>query len=166
MDLEENPMAIKIDMQPLGRRHFLKAAGAGGVVVATMGLLPGLAKADAQAVAEAMKALIGDKQPTEGRITLELPQIAENGNTVPLGIEVESPMTENDYVKAVHLFADANPNPDVATLHFTPSSGVAKASTRMRLLKTQNVIAVAEMSDGSLYMAKSEVKVTIGGCGG
>jgi sulfur-oxidizing protein SoxY len=129
-------------------------------------LLPAGAKADSAAVAKAMKELIGDATPREGRITLELPQIAENGNTVPLTVEVASPMTEQDHCKAVHIFSEQNPLPNVASFRFTPACGQATASTRIRLAKTQNVIAVAEMSDGSVHMAKAEVKVTIGGCGG
>ncbi|MDQ4060588.1 MAG: thiosulfate oxidation carrier protein SoxY, partial [Pseudomonadota bacterium] len=88
------------------------------------------------------------------------------GNVVPLNIEVESPMTEQDYVKAVHIFADGNPAPFVATYFFLPVNGKAAASTRIRLARTQNIVAVAEMSNGALHMAKSEIKVTIGGCGG
>ena len=159
-------MVKKFEMQPVARRDLLKLAGTGALTVVAGSLLPGLAKADAASVAEAMKKLIGDKQPAEGRITLELPQIAENGNTVPIGIEVESTMMDSDYVKAVHVFAEKNPRPDVATFRFFPASGKAKVSTRMRLAKTQNIVAVAEMSDGSVYMAKNQVKVTIGGCGG
>ena len=159
-------MVQKIEMQPVSRRDLLRIAGTGAFAALSMSLLPSLARADAAAVAEAIKERIGDRMAAEGRITLELPQIAENGNTVPLGIEVDSPMTEDDHVTAVHLFAEKNPLPNVATIRFSPASGRAKASTRMRLLKTQNVVAVAEMSDGSVYMAKTEVKVTIGGCGG
>jgi sulfur-oxidizing protein SoxY len=75
-------------------------------------------------------------------------------------------MTEADHVKAVHIFSEGNPIPNVASIRFSPASGRARAATRMRMAKTQNVIAVAEMSDGSVYMAKAKVKVTIGGCGG
>ena len=82
------------------------------------------------------------------------------------GFSVESPMTKSNYVKSVYLFSDKNPGHKVAKFHFTPASGKASASTRMRMIKTQNVIAVAEMSDGSIYTGKKEVKVTIGGCGG
>ncbi len=99
-------------------------------------------------------------------IRLDLPEIAENGNTVPLKFEVVSPMTADNYVKAVHVFASGNPNPEIASFHFTPASGKAAASTRMRLAKTQQIIAVAEMSDGSVFRTSKEVKVTIGGCGG
>ncbi len=148
------------------RREVLMAVGGGGLVVAGMALVPRAALADAAAVDAAIMERIGSAKPITGRISIELPQIAENGNTVPLSIEVASPMTEADYVKAVHVFAEKNPRPNVASFHFTPRSGKARVSTRMRLLKTQNVVAVAQMSDGSVYMAKTQVKVTIGGCGG
>ncbi len=148
------------------RRSFLIGLGAGGLAVVGMTLVPRAVLADAESMAAAIKERIGDAATQAGRISLELPQIAENGNTVPIAFEVESPMTEQDYVKAVHIFAEKNPLPNVATFHFTSRSGKARASTRMRLLKTQNIVAVAEMSDGSVYMAKTEVKVTIGGCGG
>ncbi|UCH73277.1 MAG: thiosulfate oxidation carrier protein SoxY [Rhodospirillales bacterium] len=147
------------------RRHVLVLTGAAAVAAGT-GLLPSIAAADKAAVEAAIKKAVGDASTMSGRITLDLPQIAENGNTVPIGIEVDSPMTESDYVKSVHIFAEGNPNPEVASLHFTPANGVAKASTRMRLLRTQNVVAVAKMSDGSVYRETVEVKVTIGGCGG
>ena len=159
-------MFQKIHMQPVSRRDLLKLTGAGAATVVGASLLPGLAKADANKLAEEIKKRIGDKKTADGRITLELPQIAENGNTVPMAVEVESPMSDADHVKTVHIFADKNPNPNVASLHFTAASGRAKASTRIRLRGTQNIVAVAEMSDGSVYMSKAAVKVTIGGCGG
>ena len=159
-------MVQKIEMHSVGRRELLKLGGTGALALVSTSLLPSLAQADAKMVAAAIKKLIGDKPVKDGRITFELPQIAENGNTVPMGFEVDSPMTDNDYVKSVHVFADKNPRPDVASFHFTSASGRAKANTRMRLSKSQNIVAVAEMSDGSVYMAKSPVKVTIGGCGG
>ena len=147
------------------RRHMLVLTGAAAAAAGT-GLLPGMAFADKAAVDAAIEKAIGGASVQSGRITLDLPQIAENGNTVPIDIEVDSPMTGSDYVKSVHIFAEGNPNPEVASVHFTPANGVAKASTRMRLMKTQNVVAVAEMSDGSVYRETVEVKVTIGGCGG
>lgn len=147
------------------RRHMLVLTGA-AAAAAGAGLLPRIAAADKAAADAAIKKVVGDANVQTGRITLDLPQIAENGNTVPIGIEVDSPMSDSDHVKSVHIFAEGNPNPNVASLHFTPANGVAKASTRMRLLKTQNVTVVAEMSDGSVYREIVEVKVTIGGCGG
>jgi sulfur-oxidizing protein SoxY len=150
----------------MSRRRLLIAAGGGGAAMAAMTLVPGLVLADAASVAESIKALIGDAATNQGRIELDLPQIAENGNTVPISISIDSPMTADDYVKAVHIFAEGNPRPDVASFHFTPACGEATCSTRIRLAKTQNIVAVAEMSDGAVYLAKAEVKVTIGGCGG
>jgi sulfur-oxidizing protein SoxY len=104
--------------------------------------------------------------PKEGKIVLKAPEIAENGNAVPLTVAVESEMSEKSYVKALYIAADGNPNPPVAIYEFTPMSGKAEVSMRIRLAQTQKLIAVAEMNDGSLYTASREVKVTIGGCGG
>jgi sulfur-oxidizing protein SoxY len=115
---------------------------------------------------EAIKAFTGGSDPKEGTVSLDTPEIAENGNTVPVGVSVDSPMTADSFVESVLILADGNPNPAVATFHFTAMSGVAEAKTRIRLAKTQNVIAVAKMNDGSTFIDRKEVKVTIGGCGG
>jgi sulfur-oxidizing protein SoxY len=138
----------------------------GGIAALAAFLAPRFAMADEKAVADELKKLYGDKKFAEGKIKLDIPQIAENGLVVPVNVEVESPMTETEYVKAVHVFADGNPQPGVVSYRFTPDCGKASASARMRLAQTQNVICVAEMSNGSLYSTKAEVKVTIGGCGG
>jgi sulfur-oxidizing protein SoxY len=155
-------MSFKKTPTKISRRHIIVLAGG---AAASAALLPKISLADKAAVEEAVKAA-GGANASSGGITLDLPQIAENGNTVPVGIQVESPMTADNYVKTVHLFAEGNPNPEVCSLHFTPASGAAKASTRIRLAKTQNIVAVAEMSDGSFRRETVEVKVTIGGCGG
>ncbi|KGD96627.1 MULTISPECIES: thiosulfate oxidation carrier protein SoxY [Rhizobium/Agrobacterium group] len=122
--------------------------------------------ADVPAAEKRIMDFAGGKTPASGKITLTAPEIAENGNTVPISVNVESAMTGGDMVDSVIIIADGNPNPEVATFHFTALSGTAVATTRMRLAKTQNVIAVAKMADGSVFMDKKEVKVTIGGCGG
>lgn len=114
----------------------------------------------------AIAAFTGGATPAAGRITLTAPEIAENGNSVPVGVSVESAMTDADHVAAVLLLASGNPSPVVATFNFTPLSGKAEATTRIRLAKTQNVVVVAKMSDGSCFIDQREVKVTIGGCGG
>jgi sulfur-oxidizing protein SoxY len=124
------------------------------------------AQANNPTSAEWLKSILGDAKPTEGRVNLDLPEIAENGNTVPFSISVESPMTESDYVKAIHVVATANPRPEIATFLLTPQSGKAALASRLRLGRTQDVVVVAEMSDGKFYMGKRFVKVTIGGCGG
>ena len=122
--------------------------------------------AEAADVEAAIKALAGDAVVGEGKINLKAPEIAENGNSVPIAVSVDSPMTADSYVESVTIFADGNPRPEVVTFNFTPASGEAFASTRMRLAKTQNVVAVAKMSDGTVFSNTKNVKVTIGGCGG
>jgi len=117
-------------------------------------------------VAAKIAEFAGDATPTEGTVKLTAPEIAENGNTVPIAVSVDSPMTEDSYVESVMVLAEGNPRPEVITFNFTPHSGVARASTRMRLAKTQNVVAVAKMNDGSVFTDTRNVKVTIGGCGG
>lgn len=159
-------MTNTIERGSLTRRQALQRAGALGAFAAAGLAFAPKVMADQKMVDEAVMKLIGDRQPKEGRITLDLPQIAENGNTVPVGVEVESPMTKDDHVKSVTLFAQGNPRPEVGTFHFTPANGKAAASSRMRLAGTQDVVAVAEMSDGSVYKVAKTVKVTIGGCGG
>ncbi len=149
----------------LNKREFM-ALSAGSAAALTMsGSLAG-ALAEAGEVDKLIKAFTGGKQPNGGRITINTPEIAENGNTVPVSFDVESPMSADDYVASVLLLADGNPRAGVATLHFSPMSGEASATTRIRLAKTQNIVAVAKMSNGSVYMEKKQVKVTIGGCGG
>jgi sulfur-oxidizing protein SoxY len=104
--------------------------------------------------------------PKEGKVTLKAPEIAENGNAVPVTVSVESEMSEKSYVKAIYVAADGNPNPGVVTWELTPLAGKAEVQFRARLAQTQKLVAVAEMNDGSLFTASREVKVTIGGCGG
>ncbi len=146
------------------RRKILGAA----VATAVAGLFGnmGVAQASVEDTEAAIKAFAGDAEIGSGSLTLKAPEIAENGNSVPISVLVDSPMTDDAYVESVVILAEGNPNPAVATFHFSPASGEALASTRMRLAKTQNVIAVAKMSDGSIYSDKRNVKVTIGGCGG
>ena len=154
-------MGTSVEAQ--SRRTFI----AGTAIVATaLAIAPSALLAAPEHVAAEIKKLFGDKPRTAGKIKLDLPTIAENGLVVPLNFEVESPMSEKDFVKSVYFFAEGNPNPQVADFRFTPLSPKAAAQIRIRLAQTQNIIAVAEMSDGSLFTAKKEVKVTIGGCGG
>lgn len=145
------------------RRETLAMAAIAGLAAL---LAPKMSLADEQTVAAEIKKLYGDKKFESGKIKLDVPEIAENGLVVPVNVEVESPMTDADYVKSVHVFADGNPQPGVVTYRFTPACGKASASTRMRLAQTQNIVCIAEMSNGNLHMAKASVKVTIGGCGG
>lgn len=144
------------------RRQAL-TIGAGALAAASFGPSLAHAKNDSD---EAIKKFTGGKAATAGRVKLDLPEIAENGNTVPMTVSVESPMTDASHVTDVLVVADGNPNAGVATFHFSPASGVAEANIRVRLATTQNIVAVAKMNDGSFVTASKQVKVTIGGCGG
>lgn len=147
------------------RRTFLLGAAALSTAAVVAGA-PALAQAKPESWEEMVKRLVGDAKPSEAKITLEMPEIAENGNTVPFSVMVDSPMSEQDYVKTIYVISTGNPQADVAVFHFTPLSGKASVSSRMRLAKTQDVISVAQLSDGKVLQSKKTVKVTIGGCGG
>ena len=99
-----------------------------------------------------------------GRIKIELPQLAENGNSVPLKIAVESPMTAADHVKTIYIFSEKNPVSNVVRFHLGPRSGVARVQTSIRLAGTQRITAVAQMSDGSLWSGAADVIVTQAAC--
>jgi sulfur-oxidizing protein SoxY len=149
----------------LTRRQTLGlAGGAAALAVSGVQFTPAYAASDAST--KRMMDFTGGKEPASGKITLTAPEIAENGNTVPITVDVESAMAGDDLVESIMILADGNPNPAVATFHFTELSGKASATTRMRLAKTQDVIAVAKMKDGSVFSDTKQVKVTIGGCGG
>lgn len=146
----------------VSRRTVLAGIGAGAAAVA---LAPRVALADKAAADDYLGKLTGGVAPKEGKVKLKLPQIAENGNTVQFTVTVDNPMTAENYVKAIHVVAEGNPAPGVASFHFTPT-GKPEITMRMRLSKTQDVRAVAVLSDGSVWQGSQEVKVTIGGCGG
>jgi sulfur-oxidizing protein SoxY len=119
----------------------------------------------ADAAAEIAK-FTGGKPTESGKIAIDLPEIAENGNTVPLSIKVDSPMSAADYVSEILVVGDANPNAGIVTFHLTPMSGRAEVATRIRLGGTGNVTVAAKTSTGKLYRDQKSVKVTVGGCGG
>ena len=156
------------------RRKILYAMGGAGLATLIPGAPGALAQtAPAPAVAAEppaweveLRKVIGDAKPTEGKLVLELPEIAENGNMVPFTVSVDSPMTDKEFVKAIHLFSTGNPQPMVGSFYFSPLSGKAFVASRMRLAQTQDVISVAELADGQFAMVRRNVKVTIGGCGG
>lgn len=127
-----------------------------GMGAATVAFLPVTATA---AIEDNIAAFTGGAAVGEGGLTLTAPEIAENGNTVP--IEVSAPGAVS-----IMILAAGNPTPAAATFNFGPLAAAQAASTRIRLAKTQDVIAIAKMADGSFVQAKQEVKVTIGGCGG
>lgn len=136
------------------RRDTL-ALGAGAVALTALPLRVGAAGS----AEELISSFTGGADVAEGGVTLTAPEIAENGNTVPIGVEAEG-------ASAILLVAAGNPNPAVATFKFGELAGSAAASTRIRLAGTQDVMAIAQMADGSFAKASQTVKVTIGGCGG
>ena len=157
----------------LGRRELLLGTGAAALIALVTSADRILAQSAEPSPSGAsngwettLKNLTGDQVPAEGKLVFDLAEIVENGNTVPFTVSIDSPMTESAYVKAIHIISTGNPLPAVVTFRFTPESGKAAVASRMRLAQTQDVIGLAELSDGQLAMAKRSVKVTIGGCGG
>jgi sulfur-oxidizing protein SoxY len=147
------------------RRTFLIGAGAAAAFAA---LIDSASAAAPEASAEykaALQALLGQAHPQAAGLTLDLPENVENGEHVPVALSVDSPMTAGSHVKAIHLLSTANPRANVATFRFTLLSGKAQVTSRMRLAKSQEVVAVAELSDGTLLMTSRFVEVKIGGCG-
>ena len=151
-------------MRLLSRRTAL-ALGASSAAFTFIGLRED-ASAAAKEAAELVAKFTGGKAAEQSKVSIELPEIAENGNTVPLSVSVDAPMTADNYVSEILVVADGNPNPGVATFHLSPLAGKAEASTRIRLATTQNIIAVAKTSKGEFFTNQKLVKVTIGGCGG
>ncbi|MEM7743285.1 MAG: thiosulfate oxidation carrier protein SoxY [Pseudomonadota bacterium] len=139
----------------LTRRQTLALTG--GAALATA--LPAISWASDNGTAEAIKAFTGGAEVKEGGVEIGAPEIAENGNTVPVEVSAEG-------AASILLLAAGNPNPGVATFNFGPLSAASSAKTRIRLAQTQDLVAVAQMADGSFAQASRTVKVTIGGCGG
>jgi sulfur-oxidizing protein SoxY len=108
--------------------------------------------------------VVGEAPLRKGRVKLDLPPLIENGNAVPMTISVESPMTESDHVKAIHVFNEKNPQPYVVSVRLGPRAGKAAIAARIRLADSQTVIAIAEMSDGSFWSDEADVVVTLAAC--
>ena len=153
---------MKKKLKYISRRQQLNFLGSTSLIL----FLPQVAQASTEMVSCVIEEIIDGKDSVNAEIYLDLPEIAENGNQVKVSFEIDSPMTDENFVRFVHVLADGNPAPKVAKFMFPPSAGVCSATTRMRLAKTQNVYLLAEFSNGSYAMAQSTVKVTIGGCGG
>jgi sulfur-oxidizing protein SoxY len=163
------------------RRQALKLLGVAGVAasLASVGLLapgqltaatpeaPGMPQ-PGETVAQTLSRLFGDRtlRAAGVRLKVDLPLIAENGSVVPLSVESNLPMSPNNYVKHVYVITDKNRRPLNAKFTFTPEAGKLSLATNLRMASTSDVRVIAEMSDGTLWEAKQEVKVTVGGCGG
>jgi sulfur-oxidizing protein SoxY len=145
----------------LSRRDAL-ALGLGAPLVLT--LLRAPAAASPETMKAAIDAFTGGVAPTEGRVTLDIPVLVENGNSVPMTVTVESQMMPEDHVTEIAVFNELNPLPEIVTARLTPAMGKARLQTRIRLGDTQTITAIARMSDGSLWSAAMTVIVTAPAC--
>jgi len=148
------------------RREFLVLAAAplAAPTAAKAQLDPNQQALRKAAMQVALRRVVGDAPVRRGRVKLELPPLIDNGNSVPLSVAVESPMTAADHVKAIHVFTQRNPLPEVVSVHLGPRAGRAGISTRVRLADTQTVVAIAELSDGTFWSDSAEVVVTLSAC--
>jgi sulfur-oxidizing protein SoxY len=145
------------------RRQFLTVAGSliGSVAVASAETVrPAAATPTAAAIDE----IVGDAPVHQGKVKLEVPPLVENGNAVPLTVSVDSPMTEREHVKSIHVFNEKNPQPNVASFYLGPRAGRAQVSTRIRLADSQKVIAIAQLADDSFWSDSVDVVVTLAAC--
>ena len=146
------------------RREFLLLA-CGALSGAAQAQLPPDIGAKRKAAAdEALRKVTGGAELRTGKVKLDIPPLIDNGNAVPLTVTVDSPMTEKDYVKAIHVLTEKNPQPNVVSVHLGPRAGRASITTRVRLADTQTVTAIAQLSDGSLWVDRVPVVVTLSAC--
>jgi sulfur-oxidizing protein SoxY len=145
------------------RQIVIGTLAAGGAVVSSVaGVRPSGATPDTMRAA--IRKIIGEASLRKGKVRLDLPPLIENGNTVPMTVSVESPMAQADHVKAIHVFNEKNPQPNILSVRLGPRAGKAMVSSRIRLADTQTVIAIAEMSDGSFWSDEADVVVTLAAC--
>jgi sulfur-oxidizing protein SoxY len=141
------------------RRQFLAAAGGVGLALAVRP-----AEATPASMKQAVRQSVGEARVKPGKIKLDLPPLVENGNSVAMSVTVDSPMTAKDHVKAIHVFTEKNPQPNIISVQLGPRAGKAEIQTRVRLADTQSVVAICELSDGSFWSDTVDVIITLGAC--
>ena len=146
------------------RRQFLTLAGGVAVIGAVPIVTVRPVEATPAMLASAIRNIVGGAVVQTGKVKIDVPPLVENGNTVPLTVTVTSPMTENDYVKSIHVFNEKNPQPNVGNFYLGPRAGRAQISTRIRLADTQKIVAIARLSDGSFWSVSADVVVTLAAC--
>jgi sulfur-oxidizing protein SoxY len=146
------------------RRKFLAATGSVAIVTVVPILSAGPADATPEMLAGAMREVVGSAVVRAGKVKLDVPPLVENGNTVPITISVDSPMTEADHVRSIHVFNEKNPQPNVGNFYLGVRAGRARISTRIRLADSQKIVAIAKLSDGSFWSTTAEVVVTLAAC--
>ena len=143
------------------RRDFLIGSAGIGLVTA---LPVRSASATPAMLEEAIRNVVGESNLQRGKVTLDVPPLVENGNAVPLTIIVDSPMSEAEHVKAIHVFNEKNPQPKVISVALGPRAGKASVATRIKLADAQRIVGIAEMSDGSFWTGEANVIVTMAAC--
>jgi sulfur-oxidizing protein SoxY len=151
-------------LQATRRRFLIDTAALAGAVGIWLPLATGPASATPASMRAAIRRVVGETPVTKGRVKIDLPPLIENGNAVSLTVAVESPMSVEDHVKAIHVFTEKNPQPNVISVQLGPRAGRATFSSRIRLADSQKVIAIAQMSDGSFWSDEIEVIVTLAAC--
>ena len=146
------------------RRHWLQRIQKLGLFTLGAWFSPSIVFAKKEDADEAIQKITGNAKIQEGRVTLTIPPLIENGNLVVLKVSVDSPMIANDYVKIIHVIAEGNPLPNIFTAYLTPRSGTANITTRVRLADSQRVWAIAQMSNGSFWQGSAETLVTLSAC--
>lgn len=151
-------------LQATRRRFLIDTAALAGAAGIWLPLATGPASATPASMRAAIRKVVGEAPVTKGRLKIDLPPLIENGNAVSLTVAVESPMTVEDHVKAIHVFTEKNPQPNVISVQLGPRAGRATFSSRIRLADSQKVIAIAQMCDGSFWSDEIEVIVTLAAC--
>ncbi|MEA2966486.1 MAG: sulfur-oxidizing protein SoxY [Alphaproteobacteria bacterium] len=151
-------------LQATRRRFLIDTAALAGAAGIWLPLATGPASATPASMRAAIRKVVGEAPVTKGRLKIDLPPLIENGNAVSLTVAVESPMSVEDHVKAIHVFTEKNPQPNVISVQLGPRAGRATFSSRIRLADSQKVIAIAQMSDGSFWSDEIEVIVTLAAC--
>ena len=151
-------------VQRTRRRFLVETVALAGAAGMRLALDAAPAPATPASMRAAIRKVVGEAPLNKGKLKIDVPALIENGNAVPLTVTCESPMTESDHVKAIHVFTEKNPQPNVIGAQLGPRAGRASVSTRIRLADTQKIVALAQMSDGSFWSDEVEVVVTLAAC--
>jgi sulfur-oxidizing protein SoxY len=146
------------------RRQFLGLAGSAAVIGAVPIVTLRPAEATPAMLASAIRNVVGEAEVRPGKVKLDIPPLVENGNTVPMTVNVSNPMTPDDYVRSIHVFNEKNPQPNIGNFYLGPRAGRAQVSTRIRLADSQKIVAIARLSDGSFWSVSADVVVTLAAC--
>lgn len=149
------------DLAHISRRHFLYLTG-GAAVLPIITLRP--ARATSAMLASAIRNVVGQATVHQGKVKLDMPPLVENGNTVPMTVSVDSPMTPEAYVKSIHVFNEKNPQPNIGNFYLNSHAGRAQVATRIRLADSQKVVAIARLSDDTFWQGSIDVIVTLAAC--